>query len=219
MQLIDLSHTIEAGMPLFSASAPAPVVTAWQSHAQAAASGHYQGCTCEISQVSFVTSLGTYLDSPYHFHPGMASIEKLSLDQLVLPGVVIDCTQAQAGQPIRPEVLEGAEIEGKAVLFHTGWSRFWRQPAYLEFPYLSAETAQALIERKAKIAGVDFLVIDNLSDPRRPVHVGLLKNNILIVENLTNLSSLGEANFTFHAVPVKFAQAAAFPVRAYAVLV
>ena len=130
MRIIDLSHTIEQKMLLWSDEAPQPQITAWQSHAQAAASGHYRDCTCEITEVRFITSLGTYLDSPYHFHPGMDSIERLSLEQLILPGLVVDCRGMQAGQPIGPEVLNGLDVAGKAVLFNTGWDRYWGQPMY-----------------------------------------------------------------------------------------
>lgn len=218
MQLIDLSQTIESGMPLFGPNVPQPMITPWMSHAQAAASGNYQDCTCEVTEVKFITSLSTYLDSPYHFNPEGASIDQLRLDQLVLPGVVVDCRLAQARQPIGPAVLDGIDVAGKAVLFHTGWSRYWGQPEYLSYPFLAAETAIALRERGAKIVGVDFLVIDDTTNPKRPVHVTLLNANILIIENLANLEVLPATGFVFHAVPVKVAGAAAFPVRAYAVV-
>src|SRR5512147_1904479 len=130
MRLIDLSQTIEPGMPVFSPKVPAPRLSAWMSHAQAEASGNYDGCTCEISEVQFVTSLGTYMDSPYHFNPDGSTIERLSLDQLVLPGLVVDCSWAAPRQPIGPTVLDGLDVTGKAVLFKTGWSRFWGDPAY-----------------------------------------------------------------------------------------
>jgi arylformamidase len=217
MRLIDLSHTIEPGMPLFSSSAPQPEITAWMSHEQAAKSGYYEDCTCEISEVRMLTSIGTYMDSPYHFNPAEMSIEGLSLDRLVLPGVVVDCTAVSARQPINPPVLEGIDAAGKAVLFHTRWSRYWGQPEYFDFPFLTGETAVALRDRGAKLAGVDFLVIDDTTNLRRPVHVTLLNAGILIVENLTNLAALPPEGFTFHAAPVKVKGAAAFPVRAYAV--
>lgn len=218
MRLVDLSHTLETQMPRFSPAAPQPQINAWQSHAQAATSGSYDGCTCEITEVSFVTSISTYMDSPFHFVPDGASIEVLTLEQTVLPGIVVDCTFATAQMPILPEVLDGVDFAGKAVLFRTDWSRYWGQPEYMDFPFLTLETAQALREGGAKLAGVDFLVIDDTADPRRPVHVTLLQSNILIVENLTQLADLPPEGFIFHAVPVKVAGAAAFPVRAYAVL-
>jgi kynurenine formamidase len=218
VKLIDLSHTIESDMPLFSPSAPRPQISEWQTHEGAGGSGHYEDCTCAISEVQFVTSIGTYMDSPYHFNPDGATIEQLSLEQTVLPGVVIDCTEVQSRQPIEPDVLANVDFRGRAVLFHTGWSRFWRQPEYAEYPFLTEATALALRDGGAKLAGVDFLVIDDTRNPRRPVHVTLLHSDILIVENLTNLAALPPAGFTFHAAPLKYAGAAAFPVRVYATL-
>lgn len=218
MRLIDLSHTIEEKMPTFDPQAPQPIIKPWMSHSQAAASGHYEDCTCEVTTVNFITSLGTYLDSPYHFHPNLQSIEQLQLEQLVLPGIIVDCTDIQAHEPIKPHVLDGLDISGKAVLFHTSWSCFWGKPEYSDSPFLSESTAKVLVNRNAKLAGVDFLVIDDLSDPRRPVHVTLLKNDILIVENLTELRKIPSKEFIFHAVPVKVKGAAAFPIRAYAVI-
>jgi len=218
MQLIDLTQTIQAGMQLFSPSAPQPQIRPWMSHEQAAASGNYRDCTCEISEVQFVTSLGTYIDSPYHFHPKKSSIEGIALEQVVLPGIVVDCTSVTARQPIDPGFLSGVDVTGKAVLFQTNWSRFWGQPEYRKFPFLTRDTALTLKQRGAKLAGVDFLVIDDTTDPTRPVHVTLLGADILIVENLTNLANLPRSGFIFHAAPIKYAGAAAFPVRAYAVV-
>jgi len=217
MQLIDISHTIEPGMPIFSPSAPQPKIYPWMSHAQAANRGIYSDCTCEITEVRFITSIGTYLDSPFHFHPEKKSIEALELDQCVLPGIRINCQYGERRQPIGPQILEGQEIAGKAVLFYTGWSRYWGQNAYADHPFLTLETAEALLDGGARLAGVDFLVIDDTRNPMRPVHFTLLKHDILIVENLTNLQALPDDGFTFHAAPVKVAGAASFPVRAYGV--
>lgn len=218
MKFIDLSHVIDPDIPLFSENVPSPEIHPWMSHVKAAASGLYEGTTCEISTVSFVTSIGTYLDSPFHFDPAGDSIEALTLDQLILPGIVVDCGKASANDPIEPDVLNGLDIAGKAVLFKTNWSKHWKQKDYHQHPFISEATAMALIDRGAKLAGVDFLVIDDTKNPKRPVHVNLLKNKILIVENLMNLEKLPAKNFQFHAIPAKYQGAAAFPIRAYAII-
>lgn len=56
----------------------------------------------------------------------------------------------------------------------------------------------------------------NLID--RPVHSILLRNEILIVEHMTNLGVLPEVGFTFSAVPPKVRGMGTFPVRAFAKL-
>lgn len=219
MRLIDLSHKIEPDMPLFSEDIPKPVIKPWQSHENSAKTGHYLDTTCEITEIQFITSIGTYLDSPYHFHPKLPTIDELKLEQLIMPGILINCTNAQPNQPIEPDLSDYTELYGRAVLFHSGWSKYWGQPEYYQFPFMTEKTAKTLAENGARLVGVDWMVIDDIKNPRRPVHVTLLGNQIPIIENLTNLALLPQKDFLFHAVPVKVKGAAAFPVRAYAAVI
>ena len=218
IRLVDLSHVVEAEMPRFSQAVPAPVIHPWKSHSQTAASGVYQGCSCELTEVSMLTSLGTYLDSPFHFHPEKESIEALALERMVLPGLVLDCTGMGGGREIGPKILEGRDIAGKAVLLRTDWSLHWGEEEYFNYPYVGRGLALALVKAKAALVGIDTMVIDSTTDPTRPAHVNLLGAGILIVENLTNLFRLPESGFVFSAAPVKVKDAASFPVRAYALL-
>jgi arylformamidase len=219
MHLIDLSHTLGPDIPRFSEQVPAPRVTPYLSHAQAAASGRYQDCSCEIHEAQFVTSMSTYIDAPYHFDPDGPTIDQLPLTACVLPGVCVDCRTLSPRQPIPTSVLDGVDVAGKAVLFCTGWDAHWPDPArYAAYPFLTGAIAARLRAAGAKLCGVDYLAADDQTDPTRPVHTTLLRSRILIVENLTGLDALIGQTFTFHAAPVKLAGAAAFPVRAYAVL-
>jgi kynurenine formamidase len=219
-ELRDLSHTIEPGMPRFPGFEP-PVVRAVWTHAEAAARG-YEGTTCEVTEVRFVTSLGTYLDAPYHFDPQGADVGGLALAQLVRPGLVVDLRErATAGEPLPLEGLEGlapAAVRGKALLLCTGWSAYWGQERYLEGPFVGREMAQRLRALGPALVGIDTLVLDSPQDPARPAHTLLLRAGVLIVENLTGLAGLVGRSFTFVAAPAKLAGAAAFPVRAFAML-
>ena len=49
----------------------------------------------------------------------------------------------------------------------------------------------------------------------RPVHTALLRNDIPIIEHLTNLAELPADGFQFTAVPPKIAGLGTFTVRAY----
>ncbi len=218
MHLIDLSHELGPDIPRFSPAIPGPEITPYMSHAEAAASGRYVGCSCEVSRASFITSMSTYLDSPYHFDPDGPAIHTIALEDCVLPGVCVDCRPLQPRQPIPPSVLDGVDVTGKAVLFCTGWSAYWHDPeTYAAYPFLTGAVAERLRAGGAKLCGVDYLAADDQSNPTRPVHTTLLYNRILIVENLTGLEVLIGQPFIFHAAPVKAVGAAAFPVRAYAV--
>ena len=74
--LLDLSHTLEPDMPRFSGFDVPHIKSVW-THADAAERG-YQDTTCEVTEVRFVTSVGTYLDAPFHFDPYGADISQLS---------------------------------------------------------------------------------------------------------------------------------------------
>jgi kynurenine formamidase len=221
---LDLSHTIEPGMSRFPSFDPPYIGAVW-THTDAAAQSHYRETTCEVTEVRFVTSIGTYLDSPYHFDPDGADISQLDLSQLVLPGLALDLRdRAAPDTPLGADVLDGLDVKGKALLLCTGWSDYWGGDKYYQYPFVSRGMAERLRELRPALVGIDTLVIDSTQDPTRPAHTLLLRAGILIVENLAGLdrlvedqsASLWEA-FTFVAVPVKVARAAAFPVRAFAI--
>jgi kynurenine formamidase len=68
------------------------------------------------------------------------------------------------------------------------------------------------------MVGIDSLNIDDIEDGRRPVHTTLLRNEIPIVEHLTNLAALPDQGFKIFAVPVKVRAFGTFPVQAFGVL-
>jgi kynurenine formamidase len=216
--LLDLSHTLEPDMPRFRSFDPPHIGPLW-THADAAARGYYQGTTCEVTEVRFVTSIGTYLDSPYHFDPDGADVSRLDLSQLVLPGLVLDLRgRAAPDAPLPADSLDGLDGEGKALLLCTGWSDYWGDERYYHHPFVPRGMADRLRAMRPALVGIDTLVIDSTQDPTRPAHTLLLRAGILIVENLTGLGQLVGEPFTFVAAPVKVAGAAAFPVRAFAML-
>lgn len=217
LTLLDLSHTIEPDMPRFTNIA-APYIGPLWTHAEAATRG-YQNTTCEVTEVRFVTSIGTYLDAPFHFDPHGPDISQLDLSRLVLPGVVLDLRQhAAPDAPLPADALDGIEIAGQALLLCTGWSDYWGQDRYHQPPFVPRAMAERLQSQRPALVGIDTLVIDSAKDPTRPVHTLLLRAGVLIVENLTGLDGLIGETFTFVAAPVKVAGAAAFPVRAFAML-
>jgi len=216
MKLVDLSHVIEEDMSIFP-SLPQPRIDAYLTHAQSLL--HYEGGACfEVTHIDIVTSLGTYLDAPYHRHPGRATIDQLALGQCVLSGVVVDVRGKGPREPILTADLPEGGLGGGAVLFCTGWDRYWKQAAYHQHPFLSLGAVESLLDQAPSLVGIDVLNIDDPQDKSRPAHTQLLANDILIVENLCGLEQLIGDSFLFVAAPVKVRGAAAFPVRAFALL-
>jgi kynurenine formamidase len=123
------------------------------------------------------------------------------------------------GRAVGPELLDGHEVHGRAVLIQTGWDRHWETERYgTDNPYLTAAGAEWLAAAGAVLVGIDSLNIDDTGDRSRPAHTTLLAAGIPIVEHLCGLERLPPAGFRFHAAPPRLAGVGSFPVRAYAVV-
>ena len=82
---------------------------------------------------------------------------------------------------------------------------------------MTAAAADRLLAAGVACVGIDTLNIDATEGTgERPVHTTLLRNEIPIIEHMTNLAALPDAGFTFTAVPPKIEGAGTFTVRAYA---
>ena len=213
-RFVDLSHALEDGMDAYP-GLPRPKIGALLDHEESRS--HYDGqAEFYLGKVDMICSLGTYLDSPFHRYPDAADLSQVPLEAVAgVPGIVLDAIVADD----RSVTLDCSESElyGRAVLIRTGWDQRWGTSSYWEpAPYLAGESIDLLIGSKATLVGVDFWNADNTMDLTRPAHTRLLASNILIVENLCNLSMLPRTGFRFYAVPPRIVRGASFPVRAFA---
>ncbi len=218
--LIDLSHVIEAGMVTYK-GLPAPLICDHLSRLQSRS--HYApGTEFQIDRIEMVGNTGTYLDTPYHRFAHGYDLAALPLERAAaLPGVVADVRGQIRGQgrAIEASAFADVDVEGRAVLVHTGWDAHWRTDAYFEgHPFLTEAAAIHLRDRGARLVGIDSFNIDDISGGARPVHTVLLEAGTPIVEHLTNLSALPPSGFRFSAVPPKVAKMGTFPVRAHAIV-
>jgi kynurenine formamidase len=213
MDLIDLSHPIEHGMVTYP-GLPVPSITDFVSREESR-ERYANQAEFQIGRIEMVANTGTYLDAPSHRYADKADVGQLPLgDVAFLPGVVIEVRE----RAIDVDLLKGVLVCGRAVLFHTGWSRHWRTERYGsgEHPFVTRAAAEYLVAEGAMLAGIDALNIDDSRDPARPAHTLLLGGEVLIVEHLTNLAALAGREFTFFAVPAPVRGLGSFPVRAFA---
>ena len=216
-RLIDLSHVIEHGMVTYK-GLPAPLVCDYWTR-EASAALYDDGASFQIGRIDMVANTGTYLDAPFHRYEQGADLAQLDLASLAaLDGIVVRVPHAQGLAIDAPDVA-GLEARGRAVLFHTGWDAHWRTEAYFEnHPFLTAAAAGLLVQKGARLVGIDSHNIDDTRARARPVHSILLGARIPIVEHLTNLAALPDEGFRLTAVPPKIAGMGTFPVRAFAEL-
>lgn len=204
-RLIDLSHAIGHGTITYP-GLPAPKIGDHMTR-EASRAKYAPGTTFQIGRIEMVANTGTYIDAPSHRWEGAPDIAQLPLEHVAdLDGIVVDGA-----------TLSGQSFRDCAVVFRTGWSQYFGTPRYGEGgPFLTLDTAEALIGGGAALVGIDSVNIDDLRDLTRPVHSRLLAAGIPIVEHLTALDQLPD-RFRFFAVPAKFIGMGTFPVRAFAI--
>lgn len=212
---IDLSHTVEHGMITYK-GLPAPVISDFLTREDSRS--HYAaGTEFHIAKIDMVANTGTYLDSPFHRYARGKDLAQLDLQTLAnVDGIVVHCSERAIGE----QVLDGMNVQGKAVLFHTGWDAYWRTETYSngEHPFLTDGASTYLAKGGAAIVGIDSYNIDSTTDGKRPAHSILLGHDIPVVEHLCRLGDLPDSGFKFFAVPVKVREFGTFPVRAFAIV-
>lgn len=174
----------------------------------------------------------THIDAPYHFVAGGATIDRVSLDQVIGEGVLFRVepiarerhrfTVAELQESLREN---GAGLRGKIAVVATGWSnRAFADAAryFQDSPTLSPEAARWLAD-----AGVKAVVLDCATDAPEPVPVAeqampvhrvLLGQGIPIVENCIDLVQIPDGRHTLYAIPLKIRDESGAPARAFALV-
>jgi len=211
MHIVDLTHSLAPGMPVYPGSEP-PLFTP----------------VCLIEEVgfreqklTFFSHTGTHIDAPAHILKEAKTLDLLPIDQFT--GQAVALKAGSADQPVI-EIIdlkphENAIKSSNFLLLHTGWSRFWDTNAYFTgYPVLSLAAAAWLGRFDLKGIGMDTISADTADATDFPIHKTLLNREMIIIENLTNLDRLPPGGFTFSCFPLKIQQADGSPVRAVAML-
>src|SRR5579871_1691093 len=215
MQLIDVSHTVEAGMQTY-AGLPGPVICDYLSR-EASRERYAPGTEFQIGRIDMVGNTGTYVDSPFHRYPDGYDLADLPLSSLANLPCLVARIDPSAGRAIDSVPFSASEVRGRAVLVETTWDRHWLTPQYYAgFPYLTGRLAAWLRDAGAVMVGIDSHNIDCTDGGERPVHSTLLGAGIPVCEHLCGLRALPVRGARFFAVPVKVRGFGTFPVRAFA---
>jgi kynurenine formamidase len=183
---------------------------------------------------------GTHLDAPIHFAEGGVTADRIPLERLVLPAVVID-VRAQAAKDadyrLRPEDVRVFEARhgtipaGSAVLLCTGWDQRWPDrkrylgddtpgdASRLHFPSFGPEAATLLVEeRRVGALGADVASIDYGQSKDFMVHRIASARGVPGFENLKELTALPPTGALLLALPIKIEGGSGGPLRAVALV-
>ena len=212
MKIIDLTHTMSREMPVYPGTERPKFDPA----------NTYEKDGFKETRISMFSHTGTHMDPPAHLFPVRTTLDAFDASQFVGRACVIDCTDlVEGGRITMAHISRNRENADKAefILFRTGWDRYWGNEEYFgDYPYIDEEVAEYLMQGK-KGVGLDVIGLDPIADENLTLHKKLLwENEIVIIENLTNLDQLGNGLFTFCALPLKYENADGSPIRAIAMM-
>jgi kynurenine formamidase len=225
--LVDLSQEIYQGMPVYPGHLKTVV---WEHHAHRDTRPAFEGGFSYASRGLLLSDHGpTHVDAISHLDPSDAAptIDEMPLETFYGTGTCIDVSHAAPRADITRQDLDAAVAaagdqlaEGDVLLLHTGTpARCGGTPAYTrEYPGLSAEAAEWLVDRRVRVFGVDSPSPDNPASRTYPVHMMCRRTGLTHYENLANLEQVVARRFTFIGMPLRVRGGTGSPVRAIAVL-
>jgi kynurenine formamidase len=217
-RFVDLSQSFHDGMPGIRRPMPDGSVREETVRLRITRTRAESAAGFESTEVAYPTAIATYIDAPYCRYAKKRDIAGLALDDVILPGIAVDCRGLAERSVVGAEVLPRTSLSGHAVLFNFGWDAHWGTERYGAHPAIGPGVVDRLIADGAKLMAVDTGSADAPGNPRAPVHSRLLERDILISENLVGLDRLLGKRFRFFAVPIKARGATSMSVRAFAEL-
>jgi kynurenine formamidase len=214
---IDLTHRLRDGMPV------------WPTHPpfkQEQVSFFERGDVACLCALNLSEHTGTHFDAPLHFVPGGQPICDVPLERFFGRMLTIDARNAPVDSRIglewltRFEKANGPVREGDAVFFSFGWARYFptADPRFFrDWPGLSRELCENLVERRVSIVGTDCMSVENFSNVDFVAHHTLLRAGILIGENFNNLDQVPPV-CSLIALPLPIEGGSGSPMRAVALV-
>jgi kynurenine formamidase len=167
--------------------------------------------------------VGTHMDAPLHFNVTEQTIDTIPPKRLITKAWVVHLKDVQPNSLITIADIEpiADKIQkGDSVLLHTGWSKKLHTPAYRDkLPRISEALAHWFGKKEIGLLGVEppsVADVNNLEEVTK-IHTILMKNDIIIVEGLTNLDQLTKDHVTLISLPLKVENGDGAPARILAI--
>lgn len=192
MKYIDLSHTLSEETPIYPGDFQLSL-----KQEKTIESDYYNSYVLKSA-----LHTGTHIDAPMHLVEDDRFICDFEVDSFVGRGFLIEAVGES--EIDYKEEYESQIKKGDIVLIHTGYDKLFKENTkkyYSEHPSITKKLSDFLISREVKAVGVDMEAPDNLP---YVLHKDILRANVFVIENLTNLDKLKAADsFEVIALPLK----------------
>ena len=211
MNIIDLTHEMEQGMPCFHAD--------WHIPFSSETLGMIESVGRNTKKLTMGSHTGTHMDAPGHFIPDGITITEIPLATLCGDVTLLDLRSLPDNAAVTPEMLQGIPLHEKVICVF-GWDKHWNTgDYYANYPYFSKEAAQFLIDAGVKLLGLDTPSPDNSKTPLHAendsvIHKLFLKNGVILVEYLATAGITDYAvEYQIAALPMKIKDSDGAPAR------
>ena len=211
MRVIDLTHTIWEGMPVYPGTETPRLIPA----------NSYERDGFRETLLKMTTHTGTHMDAPAHLFPDRPTLDRLPAAQFIGRALAVDCRHLHEGEAVTMDCLRpyGEKVDrADFLLFNLGWDKRWGTDAYFgDYPCLGDDVMDYVIAGRYKGIGFDVIGLDPIADENLTRHKRLLSaRDIVNIENLAHLDQCGRDLFNFSCFPLKLENADGAPIRAVA---
>lgn len=163
------------------------------------------------SEIAFNIHTGTHVDAPLHFIEKGNSVDEINLERFFVDVFVLEYSESTS---IPKSFFDSFDLENnRNIIIKTKNSLDEHTIFNDKFIALSQDAALFLSQKKINLIGIDGHSIQCFHDPNNLTHEYLLKNDIIILENL-NLKNVKPGKYKLIALPLKIKGAEGSPVRA-----
>jgi len=170
-----------------------------------------------LEKISMSSHFGTHIDSPFHFIDEGNTIDKINIEKLSGKTYVMEF-QKSKGETIELNEIKNhkeAIKKHKRIIIKTGWEKKG-EVFYQAYPVLSTEATQFIADQHPYLLGMDTPSPGPKGEKGNLIHKILLKNEIVILEGLTNLKEIKKEIFTMLCIPLKLYGTSGAPCRVLA---
>lgn len=202
MKLWDITQPLRPGLPVWPGDTAYSEEQTWQIDAD---------CPVNVSKVTLSTHSGTHADAPLHYDPEGLPSGEVDLSFYLGPCLLLDVTGA--GSLVQPADIAPALTDPAERLLLKTYRKTPLDQWDDSFTAIAPETIEAIAAAGYRLIGTDTPSLDPQTSKSMEAHHAVRRNGMAILEGLV-LDAVPAGRYELIALPIKFANLDAAPVRA-----
>jgi len=207
MRIIDLTHEIMEGMPVYPGTEPPQIKIATTIDKDG----------FEERLLTMFSHTGTHMDAPCHLLKGAGTLSDFDVADFTGKAALIDVRGMKEISLEHIRKYDHLLQNAKFATLYSGWDNQWGSTSYFEgFPVLTQEATEYLSFFSLKGVCMDMISIDPADTVTFANHHIAFAKGLFIVENLRGLDLIGSDTFDLTCLPLNIKGGDGSPVRAFA---